>query len=64
MLYNEKISDLYSSLSVVRVVKLRRLLTMGQAYSKDKILQNIGGKNTGKRQLGKSARWEYSIKRT
>jgi hypothetical protein len=53
MLYNEKVRGLYSSPSIVRVVKLRRLLTMGWTCSKDEILQNIGGKNTGKHQLGK-----------
>jgi hypothetical protein len=59
-LHNEKFPNLYSSSSIIRMIKSRRMRWAGHAAHACKILV---GKREGKRPLGRPRRgWEDNIK--
>jgi len=65
-IHNEELNDVYSSLRIVRVIKLRRMrwagheTRMGESRSVYRVLV---GKPEGKRPLGRARhRWEDNIK--
>ena len=63
-LHNEELNDLYSSPSIVRVIKSRRLKWAGHVARTEKgrgVHNVLVGKPEGKRQLGRPRRrWEYN----
>jgi len=65
-LYNEKLNDLYSSLTVVRVIKSRRIRWTGHVVRVGDgrgVYRVLVGKPEGKRPLGRPRRrWEDNIK--
>jgi hypothetical protein len=65
-LHNEKLHDLYSSPSVVRVIKSRRIRWVGYVARMREwrgVYRVLVGKSEGKRPLGKPRRrWEDNIK--
>jgi hypothetical protein len=65
-LHNEELYDLYSSTTIVRVIKLRRMRSaehvarMGEGRG---VYRVLGGKPEGKRRLGRvRRRWKDDIK--
>jgi hypothetical protein len=65
-LHNEELHDLYSSLSIIRIMKLRRIRWAGHVArmgEKRNVYRLLVGKPEGKRPLGRSrCRWEDNIK--
>jgi hypothetical protein len=65
-LYNEKLHDLYSSLSIIRMIKSRRIIWAGQVArigEKRKAYRLLVGKPDGKRALRRQRRrWVDNIK--
>jgi len=65
-LHNEELNDLYSSPSIVRVIKSRRMRWEGEVARKGEsrgVYRVLVGKLEGKRQLGRPwRRWEDNIK--
>jgi len=66
-LHNEELSDLYSSLNIVRVIKSRRMRWAGHVArigEKRVAYRVLVGKPEGKRPLGKPRRrWVYNIRK-
>jgi hypothetical protein len=65
-LYNEKLHDLYSSPTTVRVIKSRRMRWAGHAarmVERRGVYRVLVGKSEGKRPLGRPGRrWKANIK--
>ena len=65
-LHNEELNDLYCSLNIVQVIKLRRMRWAGHVAlisEKRGVYRVLVGKPEGKRQLGRTRhRWEDNIK--
>ena len=65
-LHNEELNDLYSSPSIVQVIKSRRLRWAGHVQHMGErrgVCSVLVGKLEGKRPLGRPRhRWEYNIK--
>jgi hypothetical protein len=65
-LHNKKLRDLYSSPTIVRVIKLRRMRWAGHVAQMGEgrgVYRVLVGKPEGKRQLGRPRRrWEDNIK--
>jgi len=65
-LHNEELSDLYSLLNIVQVVKLRRMRWVGHVARMGQgrgVYRVLVGKTEGKRPLGRPrCRWEDNIK--
>jgi hypothetical protein len=65
-LHNEELRDLYSSPSIIRTIKSRRMRWAGHAArmgKKRNAYRLLVGKPEGKRPLGRSRRrWVYNIK--
>jgi hypothetical protein len=65
-LYNEELNDLYSSPTIVRVIKIEKNWMGGVCSSdgeRERRVQGFVGKPEGKRQLGRPRRgWENNIK--
>ena len=65
-LHNEELNDLYSSPSIVRVIKSRRMSWAGHVASMEEgrgVHKVLVGKPEGKRPLGRTRlRWEDNIK--
>jgi Trk K+ transport system NAD-binding subunit len=65
-LHNEELNDLYSSPSVVRVIKLGRMRLVGhvaRVVERRDVYRVLMGKPEGKRPLGRPRhRWEDNIK--
>ena len=60
-LHNEELNDLYSSLNIVRMIKLRRMRWVGHvAHMEERrgIYRVLVGKPEGKRPPGFPSRWE------
>jgi hypothetical protein len=65
-LHNEELHDLYSSPSIVRVIKLRRMRSAGHVARMGEergVYRVLVGKSEGKRPLGRLRnRWEDNIR--
>ena len=65
-LYNEELNDLYSSCSIVQVIKSRRMRWAGHVARMEEgrgVYKVLVGKPEGKRPLGRPRRrWEDNIK--
>jgi hypothetical protein len=63
-LHNEELSDLYSSLNILRVIKSRRMRWVGHvARMGERRIRILVGKPEGKMPLGRPRRrWEDNIK--
>ena len=65
-LHNEELNDLYSSPSIVRVIKSRRIrwaVHVARMGERRDVYRVLVGKPEGKRPLGRPrSRWEYNIK--
>ena len=65
-LHNEELNDLYSSASIVRVIKARRIRWVGHVAGMEEgrgVHKVLVAKPEGKRPLGRSrCRWEDNIK--
>jgi len=62
-LYNEELNDLYSSPSIVQVIKLRRMRWAGHMAEERGVYRVLVGKLEGKRPLGRPRRrWMDNIK--
>jgi hypothetical protein len=65
-LHNDELNDLYSSLSIVQVIKLRRMGLMRHVVrngERRSVYRVLVGKPEGKRPLGRTRhRWEENIK--
>jgi hypothetical protein len=58
-LYNEELHDLYSSPSIIRIIKLRRMMWVGHVArmgEKMNVCRLLVGKPEGKRPLGRPRR--------
>ena len=63
ILRNEELNDLYSSPSIVRVIKSRRMRWAGNIACMRGVYRVLVGKTEGKRPLGRpKRRWEDNIK--
>jgi hypothetical protein len=63
ILRNEELNDLYSSPSIVRVIKSRRMRWAGNIACMRGVYRVLVGKTEGKRPLGRPRRrWEDNIK--
>jgi hypothetical protein len=66
MLHNEELRDLYSSPSIIRIIKSRRMRWVGHVArmgEKRKAYRSLVGKPQGKRPLGRPRhRWVDNIK--
>ena len=62
-LHNEELNELYSSPSIVQVMKSRMRWAGNVAYMGKRCIQGFGGETEGKRPLGRARhRWEDNIK--
>jgi hypothetical protein len=62
-LHNEELHNLYSSPSIIRIIKSRRMRLAGHVGVKRNAYRILVGKPEGKRQLGRPRRrWVYNIK--
>jgi hypothetical protein len=65
-LHNEELNDLYCSLTIVRVIKSRRMRWAGRVARMGEercVYRVLVGKPEGKRPLGRPrCRWDYYIK--
>jgi hypothetical protein len=65
-LHNEELNDIYPSLNIIRVIKLRRMRLAGHVAHMGEgrsIYRVLVGKPEGKGPVGRPRlRWEYNIK--